>query len=76
MIETVLKAIGAGQQFLVTSHTRPDGDAIGSVLATHMWEMMQADPAEGDPNTRYYAALDQLSAESWRRDYGSSSGAE
>lgn len=34
MIESVLKTIGAGQQFLVTSHTRPDGDAIGSVLAT------------------------------------------
>jgi hypothetical protein len=50
--------------------------AIGAVLATHMWEMMQADPADGDPNARYYAALDQLTVESWHRDYGSSSGGE
>ena len=49
--------------------------AIGAVLADHMWEMMRADPSAGDPNVDYYAALDQLSAESWRRDYGSSSGA-
>lgn len=48
--------------------------AIGAVLAGHMWEMMLADPAAGDPNAQYYAALDQLSVESWRRDYESSSG--
>jgi hypothetical protein len=45
--------------------------AIGAVLAEHMWEMMRADPSDGDPNADYYAALDRLSAESWRRDYGS-----
>ena len=50
--------------------------AIGAVLAGHMWEMLRADPSGGDPNTEYFAALDQLSAESWRRDYGSSSGAD
>jgi hypothetical protein len=50
--------------------------AIGSVLASHMWAMLQADPAEGDPNAAYYAALDQLSVESWHRDYGSTSGAD
>jgi uncharacterized protein DUF1841 len=49
--------------------------AIGAVLAGHMWEMLRADPAAGDPNADYFAALDQLSAESWRRDYGSPLGA-
>ena len=49
--------------------------AIGAVLAGHMWEMLRADPAAGDPNVDYFAALDQLSVESWHRDYGSSSGA-
>ena len=51
--------------------------AIGAVLAGHMWEMLRADPSTGgDPNAEYFAALDQLSAESWRRDYGASSGAD
>ena len=43
--------------------------AIGSVLAGHMWEMLRGDVAAGDPNAGYFAALDQLSAESWRREY-------
>ena len=46
--------------------------AIGSVLAGHMWEMLQSDPAAGDPNAKYFAALDELSVEIWHRDYGSS----
>jgi hypothetical protein len=44
--------------------------AIGSVLAGHMWQMLRADSANEDPNAEYYAALDQLSVESWHRDYG------
>ena len=48
--------------------------AIGSVLSSHMWDMLRADSAEGDPNVPYYAALDQLTVESWHRDYGSSLG--
>jgi len=48
--------------------------AIGAVLAAHMWEMIQADPAAGDPNAAYYAALDQLTVESWHRDFGSMPG--
>ena len=43
--------------------------AIGSVLVSHMWEMLRADPSKGDPNADYYAALDQLSVESWHRDF-------
>ena len=43
--------------------------AIGSVLAGHMWAMLRGDAATGDPNAGYFAALDRLSAESWRREY-------
>lgn len=32
----VLEVLRAGQRFLVTSHCRPDGDAVGSVLAMGM----------------------------------------
>ena len=33
MIEEVLNQIGRRQKFVLTSHARPDGDAVGSVLA-------------------------------------------
>lgn len=33
MLKEVLKQIGQRQRFLLTSHARPDGDAIGSALA-------------------------------------------
>jgi phosphoesterase RecJ-like protein len=33
MISEVLKSIGQHQRFVLTSHARPDGDAIGSLLA-------------------------------------------
>ncbi|HEY3930471.1 MAG TPA: bifunctional oligoribonuclease/PAP phosphatase NrnA [Candidatus Koribacter sp.] len=33
MIDEVLNEIGRRQRFLLTSHARPDGDAVGSVLA-------------------------------------------
>ncbi len=33
MLQEVLKSIAERDQFLLTSHARPDGDAIGSVLA-------------------------------------------
>ena len=32
-IEGILKVIREGERFLVCSHSRPDGDAVGSVLA-------------------------------------------
>jgi hypothetical protein len=44
--------------------------AIGSVLAGHMWEMLRDNAPADDANTAYFAALDRLTAESWRRDYG------
>jgi uroporphyrinogen-III synthase len=42
--------------------------AVGSVLANHMQSLLGVDedpPEEGE----YYAALDTLSAESWKREY-------
>jgi phosphoesterase RecJ-like protein len=35
-LESILAAIGEGERFLVCSHSRPDGDAIGSMLAMGM----------------------------------------
>jgi len=35
-IHAVLQAIEAGQRFLVSAHARPDGDAVGSMLACSM----------------------------------------
>lgn len=35
-IHTVLNAIERGERFLVTAHARPDGDAVGSMLACAM----------------------------------------
>ena len=35
-IAAILKAIREGERFLVCSHSRPDGDAVGSVLAMGM----------------------------------------
>jgi phosphoesterase RecJ-like protein len=36
----ILEAIAQREKFLVTSHARPDGDAVGSVLA--LWMMLKA----------------------------------
>jgi bifunctional oligoribonuclease and PAP phosphatase NrnA len=35
-IEAILRALQEGERFLVCSHSRPDGDAVGSVLAMGM----------------------------------------
>ncbi len=35
-IRAILDVIRAGERFLVCSHSRPDGDAVGSILATGM----------------------------------------
>jgi phosphoesterase RecJ-like protein len=60
MIEQVLESIDNHQRFLVTSHARPDGDAIGSVLGTR--ELLralgkQADAVMSDPVPVIYRPL-------------------
>jgi hypothetical protein len=45
--------------------------AIGSVLFEYIFDLMKAlnakDDPQGDPNPAYFAALERLTAESWRR---------
>jgi len=36
LIETIVKRLREGERFLVCSHSRPDGDAVGSMLAMGM----------------------------------------
>jgi phosphoesterase RecJ-like protein len=35
-MEAVVETLRAGERFIVTSHDNPDGDALGSLLATHL----------------------------------------
>jgi hypothetical protein len=41
--------------------------AIGGVLIGHMNDLMAAGGVEGDPNVKYYAELERLTAAGWRR---------
>jgi hypothetical protein len=41
--------------------------AIGSVLMGHIWNLSNVPQPPGDPNAPYLAALDKLTADSWRR---------
>jgi bifunctional oligoribonuclease and PAP phosphatase NrnA len=51
-MEAILEVLRRGERFLVCSHTRPDGDAVGSVLAMGMFleqlgkhtDLVSADP--------------------------------
>lgn len=60
MLDRVLQSIRDHDRFVVTSHARPDGDAIGSVLATR--EILralgkQADAVMSDPVPVIYRPL-------------------
>jgi hypothetical protein len=41
--------------------------AIASVLMGHLWNLTNKPRSPGDPHAPYLAALDKLTAESWRR---------
>ena len=41
--------------------------AIGSVLAEQMFDLMKNKGASGDPNPRYFAAVEALAAAGWRQ---------
>jgi len=41
--------------------------AIGAVLAGYLHDLLRQPESEPDPNPGYYAELEQLTAESWRR---------
>jgi phosphoesterase RecJ-like protein len=56
----ILDALRRGQRFLVTSHSRPDGDAVGSMLAMGMLLKQmgkQADLVAADRIPHVYRAL-------------------
>ena len=41
--------------------------AIGMVLAEHLYDMLKTTKSDKDPNAPYFAALERLTAEDWRR---------
>jgi hypothetical protein len=41
--------------------------AIGAVLIGHMHHLIKAGHVEGDPNLSYYAELERLTADTWRK---------
>ena len=41
--------------------------AIGMVLAEYLFDMYNSDKPDADPNPDYFAALERLTAEYWRR---------
>ncbi len=60
MLEQVLNAIEGRQSFLLTSHARPDGDAIGSLLALRSLLLQmdkRVDVVMHDPVPRVYRTL-------------------
>ena len=60
MLEDVLRQIGQRERFVLTSHARPDGDAVGSALACCqvLREMgKQADVVLHDGVPRIYRSL-------------------
>jgi phosphoesterase RecJ-like protein len=59
-VAAILEVLRRGKRFLVSSHARPDGDAVGSMLALGMLlEQMgkQADLVSADPVPQVYRAL-------------------
>jgi bifunctional oligoribonuclease and PAP phosphatase NrnA len=59
-IDAILSSIGRADRLLVTAHARPDGDAVGSLIAC--WMMLQrmgknADMALRDRVPRIYRSL-------------------
>jgi len=44
--------------------------ALGSVLAEHMRQLMNGELDPANPNASYFAALDGLTAASWRSEFG------
>jgi UDP-N-acetylmuramyl tripeptide synthase len=44
--------------------------ALGAVLTEHLRQLVIGELDENNPNAAYFAALDALTAASWRRDFG------
>ncbi|MFL5613997.1 MAG: hypothetical protein ACJ796_10090 [Gemmatimonadaceae bacterium] len=48
--------------------------ALGAVLTEHLRQLVIGELDEANPNAAYFAALDALTAASWRRDFGEDEG--
>lgn len=44
--------------------------AVAATLAAHMSDLVRGGASDADPNAPYFAALEKLTATSWRRDFG------
>jgi hypothetical protein len=44
--------------------------AVASVLSGHINDVLSGSSLPSDPNVPYHAALEKLTVESWRRDFG------
>jgi len=66
--ETLTRLMGEGLSRHDAIH------AIGSVLAEHMWNLLKDDATDKDHNAEYSRQLEELTAESWRKNFGEESG--
>jgi len=44
--------------------------AVAAVLTEHMSDLVRSASPPSDPNASYFAALEKLTVENWRKDYG------
>jgi hypothetical protein len=44
--------------------------AVGSVLTEFISDVLKGSSPQSDPHTPYYAALERLKVQSWRKDFG------
>ena len=44
--------------------------AVAAALAEHMFDLFRAASPPSNPNASYFAALEKLTVESWRKTYG------
>ena len=44
--------------------------AVAAALSEHMFDLVRAASPPSDPNASYFAALEKLTIESWRKTYG------
>jgi hypothetical protein len=44
--------------------------AVGSVLTEFISDVLKGSSPQSDPHTPYYAALERLTVQSWRKDFG------
>jgi hypothetical protein len=47
--------------------------AMGSILASQLYEVIQGNPRSADINSSYYRELEQLTAESWQNSFKNAS---